>query len=315
MAVVHEHAIERGKVHYKWDKNNPPAVEIEAGDVVHFETDEVTDGQVTEGCDASKLGQIDFNRLYPLAGPVFVKGAKPGDLLEVEILELQPLEWGWTGILPGLGLLSEDFTEPYIRHFDLRNGQYAELRHDIRIPLQPFCGTMGVATDEQGPIDVLPPTKGAGNIDTRHLNVGAKLYLPVFVEGGLFSAGDCHAAQGDGEVCVTGIECPMRFSLRFNVVKDGSAKPWRYQFVTPPGSLQPKYDTKGYYATTALGPDLMENAKNAVRDLIDWLGREKKLSPEDAYVLCSLASDLKISQIVDRPNWGVSAYLSLAVFS
>ena len=314
MAVVHEHAIERGKVHYKWDKTNPPVVEIEPGDVVHFEAAEVTDGQITEGCEASKLGQIDFNRLYPLAGPVFVKGAQPGDVLEVEILDLQPLEWGWTGILPGLGLLSEDFTEPYIRHFDLRNGQYAELRRDIRIPLQPFCGTMGVATDEQGPIDVLPPTKGAGNIDTRHLNVGAKLYLPVFVEGGLFSAGDCHGTQGDGEVCVTGIECPMRFSLRFNVVKGGPARPWRYQFVTPPGSLQPKSDTKGYYACTALGPDLMENAKNAVRDLIDWLGREKNLSREDAYVLCSLASDLKISQIVDRPNWGVSAYLSLAVF-
>jgi len=315
MAVVHEHAIERGKVHYKWDKTNPTAVEIEPGDVVHFETDEVTDGQITEGCDASKLGQIDFNRLYPLAGPVFVKGAKPGDLLEIEILALDPIDWGWTGLLPGLGLLSEDFPDPYIRHFDLRNGQYAELRHDIRIPLQPFCGTMGVATDEQGPIDVLPPTKGAGNIDTRHLNVGAKLYLPVFVDGALFSAGDCHATQGDGEVCVTGIECPMRFSLRFNLVKGGPARAWRYQFVTPPGSLQSKSDTKGYYACTALGPDLMENAKNAVRDLIDWLGREKGLSREDAYVLCSLASDLKISQIVDRPNWGVSAYLSLAVFT
>jgi len=171
-----------------------------------------------------------------------------------------------------------------------------------------------VATDEEGPIDVLPPTKGAGNIDTRHLNVGAKLYLPVFMEGGLFSAGDCHATQGDGEVCVTGIECPMRFTLRFNVVKGGPAKPWRYQFLTPPGSLQARSDAKGYYACTALGPDLMENAKNAIRDLIDWLGREKRLSREDAYVLCSLASDLKISQIVDRPNWGVSAYLSLAVF-
>ena len=315
MAVVHEHAIERGKVHYKWDRRNPPAIEIDPGDVVHFETEEVTDGQVTEGCPASKLGEIDFNRLYPLAGPVYVKGAKPGDVLEVEILELQPLEWGWAGILPGLGLLAEDFKEPYIRHFDLRNGRYAELRSDIRIPLQPFCGTMGVATDDEGPLDVLPPTKGAGNIDTRHLNVGAKLYLPVFVEGGLFSAGDCHAAQGDGEVCVTGIECPMRFSLRFNVVKGGPAKPWRYQFVTPPGSLQPRFDEKGYYACTALGPDLMENAKNAVRDLIDWLGREKKLGREDAYILCSEAADLKISQIVDQPNWGVSAYLSLAVFT
>jgi acetamidase/formamidase len=312
---VAEHVLERGKVHYKWDNSLAPAIEVDPGDVVHFETQEVTDGQVTPGCPASALASIDFARLYPLAGPVFVRGAEPGDVLEVEMLELRPLEWGWTGILPGLGLLAEDFTEPYIRHFDLSNGRDAPLREDIRIPLQPFCGTMGVATDEPGQHDVLPPTKGAGNIDTRHLNVGAKLYLPVFLPGGMFSAGDCHAAQGDGEVCVTGIECPMAFTLRFGLRKERGLKPWRYQFVTPPGPLQPRYDEKGYFACTALGPDLMENAKNAVRDLIEWLVVEKDLSREDAYVLCSLAADLKISQIVDQPNFGVSAYLAMSVFS
>jgi acetamidase/formamidase len=310
-----EHVLERGRVHYKWDNSLPPAIEIEAGDVVHFETEEVTDGQVTAGSPASALGSLDFDRLYPLAGPVLVRGAEPGDVLEVEMLSLKPLDWGWTGILPGLGLLAEDFTQPYIRHFDLTNGEYAELREDIRIPLHPFCGTMGVATDEPGRFDILPPTKGAGNIDTRHLHVGTKLYLPVFVPGAMFSAGDCHAAQGDGEVCVTGIECPMAFSLRFDVKRGRSLKPWRYQFVTPPGPLQPRYDAKGYFACAALGPDLMENAKNAIRDLIDWLVVEKDLSREDAYVLCSLAADLKISQIVDQPNFGVSAYLSLSVFT
>jgi acetamidase/formamidase len=309
-----EHVLERGKIHYKWDNSLPPAIEIEPGDVVHCETDEVTDGQIKPGMPASALGSLDFDRLYPLAGPIFVKGAAPGDVLEIEILSMKPLEWGWTGIIPGLGLLSEDFTRPYIRYFDLTNGVTTALREDIHIPLQPFCGTMGVATDEPGQHAVLPPTKGAGNIDTRHLNVGAKLYLPVYLEGGMFSAGDCHATQGDGEVCVTGIECPMAFSLRFDVKKGRSLPPWRYQFITPPGSLQPKYDEKGYFATTALGPDLMTNAKNAVRGLIDWLEAEHSLSREDAYVLCSLAADLKISQIVDAPNWGVSAYLALSVF-
>ncbi|PZR91747.1 MAG: acetamidase [Candidatus Nephthysia bennettiae] len=307
--------MERGKVHYKWDNSLPPEIEIAAGDIVHFETDEVTDGQIKPGSDHSALTQLDFDRLYPLAGPVYVRGAEPGDVLEVEMLTLRPLEWGWTGLIPGLGLLSEDFAEPYIRHFDLSNGEYTELRHDIRIPLQPFCGTMGVATDDPGPIDVLPPTKGAGNIDTRHLNVGTRLYLPVFVPGALFSAGDCHAAQGDGEVCVTGIECPMAFSLRFDVKKGQSLRPWSYQFQTPPGPLQPKNDERGYFATTALGPDLMDNAKNALRDMIQWLGREHGLSREDAYVLCSLAADLKISQIVDQPNYGVSLYLALSVFA
>lgn len=310
-----EHTLDKSRVHHKWDQRNPPAIEIEPGDTVHCETAEVTNNQVTPGCAAAVLGRLDFDQLYPLAGPIFVKGAQPGDILEVEILRLQPLRWGWTGIVPGLGLLAEDFTQPYIRHFDLTNGFSAALRDDIHIPLQPFCGTMGVATDEPGPQDVLPPTKGAGNIDTRHLNVGAKLSLPVYVPGALFSAGDCHAAQGDGEVCVTGLECPMQFSLRFHVVKGRSLPPWRYEFVTPPGALQPRSDAQGYFVHTALGPDLMTNAKNAIRGLIDWLGREKKLSREDSYVLCSLAADLKISQIVDAPNWGVSAYLALSVFT
>src|SRR2546430_3606182 len=226
-----------------------------------------------------------------------------------------PVAGGGPGAPPGRARRHEVSAERNVRPFDLTNGDLAALRDDIRIPLQPFCGTMGVATDEPGQHAVLPPTKGAGNIDTRHLNVGTRLFLPVFVPGAKFSAGDCHAAQGDGEVCVTGIECPMSFSLRFDVRKDRRARPWRYQFVTPPGSLQPRSDERGYFACTALGPDLMENAKNAVRDVIEWLGEEHGLSPQDAYVLCSLAADLRISQIVDQPNWGVSAYLALSVFA
>jgi acetamidase/formamidase len=311
----HEYTLDKTKVHHKWDKRNLPAIEIEQGDVVHCETAEVTNNQVTPGCSASVLSNIDFAQLYPLAGPIYVKNAEPGDILDVEILRLQPLKWGWTGILPGLGLLADDFSQPYIRHFDLTNGVTTSLREDIHIPIQPFCGTMGVATDEEGALDVLPPTKGAGNIDTRHLIAGSRLRLPVYVQGALFSAGDCHAAQGDGEVCVTGIECPMQFSLRFNVLKGRSLPPWRYEFITLPGSLQPRSDAMGYFVHTALGPDLLTNAKNAVRGVIDWLVSEKSLSREDAYVLCSLAVDLKISQVVDAPNWGVSAYLALGVFT
>ena len=203
---------------------------------------------------------------------------------------------------------------PYIRYFDLTNGETAPLRDDIHIPIQPFCGTMGVALDEPGAHNVLPTTKAGGNIDTRHLNVGAKLHLPVFVAGALFSAGDCHAAQGDGEVCVTGIECPLEFSLRFNVIKGRSLRPWSFQFYTTPGPIQPRFDAKGYFVTTAIGTDLMTNSQNAVRDMIDWLVREKALSREDAYILCSEAGDLRISQIVDAGNWCVSFYLALSVF-
>src|SRR5215470_3558430 len=307
--TAREHTLDKHKVHHKWDKRIAPAIEIKSGDTVHCETAEVTNNQITPGCPASALNAIDFSQLYPLAGPIFIDGAEAGDVLEVEILRLEPLKWGWTGIIPGLGLLSEDFTQPYIRHFDLTNRFTAPLRHDIEIPIQPFCGTMGVATDDDGALDVLPPTKGAGNIDTRHLTVGARLRLPVYVSGALFSAGDCHAAQGDGEVCVTGIECPMQFSLRFHVVKGRSLRPWSFQFYTTPGPIQPKFDAKGYFVTTAIGPDLMENSQNAVRDMIAWLGREKDLSREDAYILCSEAGDLRISQIVDAGQFCVSFYL------
>jgi acetamidase/formamidase len=314
-AGVKEHKIGRDKFHFKWDNSLPPVVEIDPGDIVHFDTEEVTAGQIKKGDPASQLGSLDFNRLYPLGGPVYVRGAEPGDALEVEILELKPGSWGWTALIPGLGLLASDFPDPYIRYFDLGDRTSAELRHDVHIPIAPFCGTMGVATDDKGQVDVLPPTKGAGNIDTRHLTAGTKLYLPVFVPGGLFSAGDCHAAQGDGEVCVTGIECPMTFSLRFGVVKGGSPRPWSYHFVTPAAPLQPRSDAAGYHSVCALGPDLMEDARNAVRYTIDWLVEDHGLSREDAYILCSLAGDLRISQIVDQPNWGVSFYLPLSVFS
>jgi len=312
---VTEHHIGLDKFHYKWDNSLPPAVRIAPGDVVHCETNEVTSGQLNPGDPASKLGMLDFDRLYPLAGPVYVEGAEPGDALEVEILTLQPGSWGWAALLPGLGLLAADFPDPYVRYFELGNRKSAELRNDIHIPIAPFCGTMGVATDEPGPHDVLPPTKGAGNIDTRHLTAGTKLYLPVFLKGAMFSAGDCHAAQGDGEVCVTGIECPMTFSLRFNVVKGGSLRPWSYHFLTPAAPLQPQSDAAGYHAVCALGPDLMENARNAVRDTIAWLHADHGLSREDAYILCSLAGDLRISQIVDQPNFGVSFYLPFSVFN
>jgi acetamidase/formamidase len=313
-ATGREHTIGRDTYHFKWDNSIPSAVEIEPGDVVHFDTEEVTAGQLKKGDPASKLGALDFDRLYPLGGPVYVKGAEPGDTLEVEILQLKPGSWGWAALLPGLGLLAADFPDPYVRYFDLGDRKTAELRHDIQIPIAPFCGTMGVATDEPGQHAVLPPTKGAGNIDTRHLTAGTKLYLPVYVAGALFSAGDCHGAQGDGEVCVTGIECPMTFSLRFGVVKGASLRPWSYHFLTPAAPLQPRSDDKGYHAVCALGPDLMENAQNAVRDTIGWLSADHGLSREDAYILCSLAGDLRISQIVDQPNFGVSFYLPLSVF-
>ncbi|HYM97096.1 MAG TPA: acetamidase/formamidase family protein, partial [Candidatus Sulfotelmatobacter sp.] len=136
--AAREHTISRETHHFKWDNSNPPAVEIEPGDIVHIDADEVTAGQLKKGDPASKLGALDFDRLYPLGGPVYVKGAEPGDTLEVEILQLKPGSWGWSALLPGLGLLASDFPDPYVRYFDLGDRKTAELRHDIQIPVAPF---------------------------------------------------------------------------------------------------------------------------------------------------------------------------------
>src|SRR5258706_10037131 len=183
--AAREHTIRRDTFHFKWDNSLAPAVEIEPGDIVRFDTEEVTGGQLKKGDPSSKLGTLNFDRLYPLGGPVYVKGAEPGDVLEVEILDLKPGSWGWTALLPGLGLLAADFPDPYVRYFDLGDRKSAELRKDIHIPLAPFCGTLGVATHEAAPHGVLPPTKGASYIDTHHLTPGPKIRLPAFVSAEL----------------------------------------------------------------------------------------------------------------------------------
>ncbi|MDQ7820172.1 MAG: acetamidase/formamidase family protein [Armatimonadota bacterium] len=306
------HFLPSDKVHYAWNNRLPPALEVSSGDTVVFDLREVTDNQITPQSTADDLTRLDWSRIYPLGGPVFVKGARPGDTLEVEILDLHPKGWGWTGIIPGFGLLEEEFTKPYLRIWDLSAGDHTTLHEKIRIPLDPFCGTMGVAPAEPGEHPVMPPGKFGGNMDIRHLTRGTRLLLPVQVEGALFSCGDCHAAQGDGEVCVTGIEAPMHVAVRLWARPNVSVP--EPQFMTP-GPLTRRYDERGYYATTGISPDLMEAARKAVRHMIGYLTRTHHLTPEDAYVLCSVAVDLKISEVVDKPNWIVTAYLPQALFA
>ena len=294
--AAREHTIGRDTFHFKWDNSLAPAVEIEPGDIVHFDTEEVTAGQLKKGDPASKLGSLNFDRLYPLGGPVYVKGAEPGDALEIEILELKPGSWGWSAILPGLGLLAVDFPEPYVRYFDLGDRNSTEFRHDIHIPLAPFCGTMGVATDEPGPQAVLPPTKGAGNIDTRHLTAGTKLRLPVFVPGALFSAGDCHGAQGDGEVSGTAIECPLqRAQLTIDVRDDLDLR-------------MPVARTPDSWITFGFDEDLDRAAESCLETMLDLMERELALDRTHALGLASVAVDLHVTQVVNLAK-GVHAVL------
>ncbi len=299
------------RVHFTWDVRHEPAMAIDTGDVVVVRTRDVSDNQITSASTSSVLATLNWERVYPLAGPIYVNDAQPGDTLAIEILDIHTEGWGWTAILPGFGLLTDDFQEPYLRVFDLTKGDVAYLRDDIAIPIEPFFGTMGVCPAGASKQAVMPPGTFGGNMDTRQLTRGTTLYLPVHVEGALFSCGDAHAAQGDGEVCVTGIEAPMYAALRFTIQKRRRIP--APQFLTP-GPLIPRVNQGGWYGTTGVGPDLYSAAQDAVRAMIAHLSETYRLSAEDAYVLSSLCVDLKISEIVDAGQYIVSALLPLAVF-
>ncbi len=309
-----EHRISRdAPTHRRWDVDLEPVLRVAPGDVVTAETDDFAGGQITRDSTAADLPGLDFDRIYPLAGPIAVVGAEPGDTLAVEILDFELPDWGWACIIPGFGLLPPgEFREPALRIFDLTDGDTTELCPGVRIPIEPFCGTMGVPGAGMRGVAIPPPHAGGGNIDCRHLTRGTTLYLPVGTEGALFSLGDAHAAQGDGEVAISGIECAMATTFRLDLLKGREiAAP---QLRRPAGSLTPRVDRAGWYGTFGVEPDLMVASQVAVRAMIDHLVRERGLSRADAYILCSLAGDLKITEVVDAPSWMVGMFVPDAVF-
>lgn len=305
------HHLDDTQPHAFWDNSYPPRLEIKPGDTVVFETLEASANQVRPDSGHEALAALNFDPIHPLTGPVYIEGAEPGDTLDVEIISLEHKGWGWNGVIPGFGLLGEEFNTAYLHHYKLE-GTTCIFSPDIHIPYEPFCGTMGVAPREPGRLSTIPPRENGGNLDIRHLTPGSRLLMPVLAPGALFSCGDCHAAQGDGEINGTGIESPMTVTLRFNLLKGANIPELR--FITPPGKRLTVADQGGYFATTAHGPDLFKNAQQAVRYMIDYLVTEYGLTREQALSLCGAAVDLKISEIVDAPNWIVSAYLPLSIF-
>jgi acetamidase/formamidase len=299
------------RVHFRWDDRLTPVLTIAPGDTVVYDLRDVTDGQIGPRSSSDILGRLDWDRVYALAGPLAVEGAEPGDTHEIEVLDLHTRGWGWTGTIPGFGLLAEDFNEPYLHIWDLSDGRTARFHDIARIPLRPFCGTMGVTPRTPEPLPVMPPGHFGGNVDCRDLVVSSRLYLPVQVQGALFSVGDPHAAQGDGEVCVSALECPMSGAFRFHLHKGVAHRTPHFR---TPGPLRSGIEDAGYYATMGVGPDLMGAAKEAVRAMVDHIARTYRLEPIDAYLLASVVVDLKISEVVDQPNWIVSAYLPLSIF-
>lgn len=297
--------------HIGWDKDIKPIAEVESGQTITYEITEASGGQFTKKSTNDSLASLDFSKVNPVAGPVYVKGAQPGDTLEIEMINFRQLDWGWTGIIPGFGLLADQFKDPYLKIFDLTKDHTTEFLPGIDLFIKPFPGTLGVALPEARNHSIVPPRQNGGNMDIRHLTRGTKLYLPVFVEGALFSIGDTHAAQGDGEVCGTAIEASMETTVRFKLHKGKTIAEPRYEIPGPP---TPEADSLGYYVTTGFGPDLTQASRKAISYMIEHLMDTYGMKAEDAYMLCSLAVDLRINEIVDAPNWLVSAFLPNAIF-
>ena len=306
------HHLPDDQVHFTWDTGNEPLIVVDSGDTVVLWTRDVSDNQIGPDSDVSVIAGLDWERVYPLLGPIGVDGAEPGDTLAIEVLDIRTQGWGWTAILPGLGLLPDDFPDAYLRVFDLSHGDVAYVREDIAIPLEPFFGTMGVCPAGASAQPVMPPGIFGGNMDVRQIVRGSTLYLPVQVEQALFSCGDAHGCQGDGEVCVTGLEAPMFAALRVTLEQGRSIPAPQYR---TPGPLTPRVDSAPFYGTTGVGGDLYVAAQDAVRAMVEHITTTYALGREDAYLLCSLAVDLKISEIVDAGQYIVSALLPEAIFT
>jgi acetamidase/formamidase len=303
--------ITRDRFHLAWDPAIPPIETVASGTIVEFDLLDASGGQLTNRSTTDDLATLDFARVDQVNGPIAVEGARPGDTLQVDLMSFEPADWGWTASIPGFGLLADEFPDPAYRVTRVpAAGERAEFLPGIRVPIVPFCGELGVAPGT-GPRSTIPPDLHGGNMDTRHLTAGATLFLPIFHAGARFSIGDGHAAQGDGEVCGTAIETPMRATVRLTARPDLHLR--APEFLTAPGA-NAQTQVGQRYATDGIGPDLLQAGRDAVRRMIDWLGREHGVSALDAYLLCSVAVDLRISEIVDMPNFVVTAYCPVSIF-
>jgi formamidase len=345
------------KGHNRWHPDIPPAIRISPGSFVELETLDAVDGQIRAGMRAGNLA-VDLNRAHPLTGPVYVEGAEPGDLLAVHIESIVTAAYGFTAILPGFGYLRQEFLEPFLVHWKLENG-YA--RSDelpgVRIPGAPFMGVMGVAPSREllesikrreaelaarggfvlppDPSGAVPsseplasaalrtiaPHENGGNFDIKQLVAGSTLYLPVHVPGALFSVGDTHFAQGDGETCGTAIETSSTFVARLDLLKREAQ---RRNQRDPSFSYSDEAGARRrYYATTGIcvgkdgrneSEDLNMACRNALLNMIDYIADWRGYRREQAYALSSVAVNLRVSQVVDVPNFVVSAFLPLDIF-
>jgi acetamidase/formamidase len=318
------HSLAAAPTHSVWDRTLPPRLHIAAGDQVNVQCVDASGAQVRPGTTTDEYLHIDRTRIHALTGPIYIETAEPGDVLQIDILATHHHGWGWSSIIEGLGFLPDHFREPYLFHWQLDDKTTQSLAPAI-VPVRPFPGVMGVARAEDGAFRTRPPGPFGGNLDVRELTAGSRLYLPVFVPGALFSCGDGHAAQGDGEVCINGIECPLDLTLRFHlhkhqpltgplvesapgvsdVILSGAKDP---RILPGPPSTLSSPDPEWIVVET--GADLSDTARAATLRMIDLLVTRWNFAPVHAYILCSVAMRLRLSQVVNHPIHTVSAAIS-----
>lgn len=315
--MAHKFHINTTHIHTKWDRSLTPILTVDSGSSISFDLLDGGSNQITSTSTLTAVENFDISKGDPAFGPVYIHSALPGDILKVEFLSLQPADYGWTCCLPGsfgFGLLADEYPSASLKIWDLSlRKNYALFKQGIHIPIKPFLGVVGVAPEQEGEFSTIPPYDTGGNIDCKSITQGSVLYLPVQVPGALFSCGDGHAAQGDGEVCGTAIETPMKATLRLTVEK---GKPWvtSPHFLVPPSRTQNVLEDKGEYAALGIDSDLREASRKALRGLIAWLVGEKGLDRQEAYMLASVAANLKIAEIVDMPNYAVACSIPLGIF-
>jgi formamidase len=337
-------------MHNRWHPDLEPTARVASGEALRLECEDGAAGQITRMSSHDDVARMDLGLPHPLAGPVYVEGARPGDVLEVEFLSYETPDFGFTPILPGLSFLGDEFPDAYLVKWELAESfARSDELPGVAVPADPFAGVVGVAPSHElmaelrareeriraagGPVAddapesarppsaatglrTIPPREIGGNIDIRGLVAGSKLWLPVHVEGALFSIGDLHFAQGDGEVCGWAIEIAGAVTVRLWVRKDMSGV--RAQTCRFPAYETPPRSERAYFATTGLPVDdamnLTAAARAALLDMIEWLCATRGFSREAAYALCSCCVDLRLSQVVDVPYPLVSALLPLDVF-
>jgi acetamidase/formamidase len=288
-----------------------PVASVRPHSEIGIELRDASGGQISESSTVRDVEAVDIAKTNPATGPIYVEGAKSGDVLQVELLAIEPANWGFTVQAPGMGLLPDQFDKHWLHIWSLKGSQ-ADFVEGVSVPLHPFCGFMSVAPAEPG-IHWDAPRRIGGNMDLKYVTAGSSIFFPIEVDGALFSIGDPHAAQGDGEVCGSAIECAATATIRLSVRRDVRIDSPE---VDVPRSTGPhRTGELGYHVTTGIATDLMTAARHSIERMIIHLEDMYGLDPPHAYALCSVAVDLRISEIVNQPNWIVAAVLPKALFT